>query len=144
MRMLPADVNRYPKLAFYVRINLPQVMNVPVIVREMNRIANLNRAELRRALHWGRGPLIKVTNLVDAYGEFTPGIRSNEIRVDTSLVTDFENGRGRRVARSGNIYLIGITLLHELVHWGDDQNGIDRPGEEGEEFELSVYGSIID
>jgi len=143
MRMLPADVTRYPKLAFYVRINLPQVMSVPAVVNEMNRIANLNRTQLRNALTWGRGPQIKVTNLIGAVGEFSPGIRSNEIRIDTGLVTDFENGLGRRVARAGNVYLVGITLLHELVHWGDDQNGIDRPGEEGEEFERSIYGSII-
>ena len=143
MRMLPADVRQYPKLAFYVKINLPQVMNVPAIVREMNRIGNINKIQLRSALTWGRGPQIKVTNLTGAYGEFSPGIKSNELRINIALVTDFENGKGRRIARAGNIYLIGVTLLHELVHWGDDQNGIDRAGEEGEEFERSVYGSVI-
>jgi len=34
---------------------------------------------------------------------------------------------------------LGVTLLYELVHW----DGIDRPGEEGEEFERLVYGSVI-
>ena len=143
MRMLPADIRRYPKLAFYVRINLPQVMKVPAIVKAMNSIANLNQAQLRTALQWGIGPVIKITNLSGNYGEFSPGVKSNEIRINTALVTDFENGLGRRMSKSGNVSLVGVTLLHELVHWGDDQNGIDRPGEEGEEFERLVYGSVI-
>jgi len=142
--MLSADVRKYPKLAFYVKINLPQLMKVPSVVREMNRIGNINKVQLRKALTWGSGPQIKITNLSNAYGEFSPGIKSNELRIDTTIVTDFENGKGRRVARAGNIYLIGVTLLHELVHWGDDQNGIDRAGEEGEEFERAVYGNVID
>jgi hypothetical protein len=35
------------------------------------------------------------------------------------------------------------VLLHELVHWGDDQDGVDRPGEEGKEFERRAYGTAI-
>lgn len=56
---------------------------------------------------------------------------------------EFENGGGIRKARNGNVYLIGVTLLHELIHWCDDQDRIDRPGEEGEEFENLVYGNVI-
>ena len=41
------------------------------------------------------------------------------------------------------VYLVGVTILHELTHWGDDQDGVDRPGEEGEEFEIKVYGKVI-
>lgn len=59
------------------------------------------------------------------------------------MVDEFEAGKGKRVARAGDVYLVGVTLLHELVHWGDDQDGIDRPGAEGEEFERLIYGSVI-
>lgn len=143
MRLLQSDIKKYPKLAYYVKINLPQIMNIPSIVTQMDKIANLDKVKLRSALTWNRGPSIKITNLNNAFGEFTPGIHSNEIRIKTSLVTDFENGRDRRIARAGNVYLVGVTLLHELVHWGDDQNGIDRPNEEGEEFERAIYGNVI-
>ncbi len=143
MRMLPVDIKSYPRLAYYVRNDLPQIMRVPSIVAAMSRIGQLNRAKLSMAVRWNYGPQIRVTPLVGAYGEFTPNISSNEIRIDTNVVRNFEAGRGRRVARAGNVYLVGVTLLHELVHWGDDQDGVDRPGEEGAEFERLIYGSVI-
>lgn len=143
MKMTKKDIKQYPKLAYYVRVNLLQVIYEPSIVSAMNKIGSLGKLRLRNALTWEQGPQIKITNLTRAFGEFTPFIKSSEIRINTQLVNDFENGKGTRVARAGNVYLVGVTLLHELVHWGDDQNGIDRPGEEGNEFETLVYGSVI-
>ena len=143
MRMTTADIRTYPKLAYYVKNDLPGLLRVPAVVSAMNRIGQINRARLQTALSWGFGPEIRITNLVGALGEFTPNRGSNEIRVDRQLVQEFDAGRGRRAARAGNVYLVGVTLLHELVHWGDDQDGIDRPGEEGEEFERLIYGSVI-
>lgn len=143
MRMTPQDIKKYPKLAYYVRVNLPEVMRVPAIVSAFNKIGGINRSTLRGALVWGAGPTIKVTPLIKAYGEFTPDCHSQEIRVDTKVVDDFEAGKGVRLAHAGNVYLVGVTLLHELTHWADDQDGVDRPGEEGEEFERSVYGKVI-
>jgi Metallopeptidase toxin 3 len=110
----------------------------------MNKIGQLNKAKLAAALKWGHGPSVKITTLVGAIGEFTPFIGSNEIRIETKIVKDFEKGKGVRVAKAGNVFLVGVTLLHELVHWGDDQDGIDRLGEEGAEFETLVYGKVID
>ena len=39
--------------------------------------------------------------------------------------------------------LLGATILHELAHWGDDQDGKDIPGEEGNMFETAAYGRVI-
>ncbi len=41
------------------------------------------------------------------------------------------------------IYVVGATILHELIHWADYRNGIAYPGEEGLRFEKTVYGKII-
>ena len=142
MRMTATDIKAYPKLTYYVKTDVPKLLMVPAIVSALNSIGQINKTKLMLALSWGAGPQITVKNLSRAYGEFTPNVGSNEIRIDLSLVREFEMGKGRRVVRAGNIYLVGVTLLHELVHWGDDQDGIDRPGEEGEEFERRVYGSI--
>ena len=143
MRMTAADIKTYPNFAHYVKNDLPKIISVPAIVQAMNKVGQINRAKLQIALAWGTGPAIKITPLVGAYGEFTPNIKSNEIRIQTKIVQDFEAGKGIRLARAGNIYLVGATLMHELVHWGDDQDGVDRPGEEGNEFERLVYGSVI-
>lgn len=143
MRMTSADIKKYPKFAYYVKYNIPGVINVHQIVYAMKIVGGLKKAKLRQALKWGNGPQIKITKLSGAYGEFTPNSNSNEIRISTALVKDFEKGKDKRVARAGNVYLVGVTLLHELVHWGDDQNGVDRAGEEGEEFERLMYGKVI-
>ena len=143
MKMSAADQASFPKLKSYVQNQLPQVANVPIIRAAMLQIAELNHAKLVAALKWGNEPTLKVTVLSGAFGEFSPDIGSNEIRLDTNMVRDFVAGRGWRNAKAGRVLLVGVTILHELTHWGDDQDGIDRPGEEGEEFERKVYGKVI-
>jgi hypothetical protein len=143
MKMSAADQASFPKLKYYVRHNLPEVANVPIIRGAMLEIAQLNHSKLKAALAWGNEPTLKVTILTGAVGEFTPDIGSNEIRLDTRMVQEFEAGRGLRNAKAGRVFLVGVTILHELTHWGDDQDGVDRPGEEGEEFEIKVYGKVI-
>jgi len=39
--------------------------------------------------------------------------------------------------------LLKVTAQHELVHYFDDQGGVDYPGEEGELFEKAVWGKVI-
>ena len=39
--------------------------------------------------------------------------------------------------------LMEATLLHELVHWGDWQDGKDQDGEEGNLFEIAAYGEVL-
>ncbi len=153
MQMKNADLVRYSKFAYYVRVNLPQVADVPAIVQAFQKYGQINRTTLKRALKWGQGPEIKITQLKDdegndLYGEFTPDINSNEIRIDTDVVEEFEAGRGILKTKSGkDVYLAGVTLLHELIHWADDQDGIDWKGgvddEEGAQFERDVYGQVI-
>jgi len=47
------------------------------------------------------------------------------------------------------VYLVGVTILHELTHWADAQDGVDDavPGdpsnEEGEAYEKGVYGEVL-
>ena len=139
----PADAKSYEKLAEYMSRKLPLAYKVPSIAYALQKTGQFNRPRLRFALRWGQGPTVRVRDLVGAFGEFTPGSGSNEIRIQRAMVQDFEAGHGIRRARVGNVYLVGVTLVHELVHWCDDQDGIDRPGEEGEEFETLVYGRVI-
>jgi hypothetical protein len=143
MKMSNADILTYPKFAKYVRYELHKVAKVPAIARAFQTIGQLNSVSLKNALKWGQGPDIKITALVGALGEFTADSHSNEIRIKTHLVQDFEAGLDLRLVPGGQAHLAGVTLLHELVHWGDDQDGVDRAGEEGEEFETTVYGSVI-
>ena len=130
-------------MAGYVRDNIPEIIRIPAIVRAFEKIGGINMTTLRDALTWSSGPSIKVTRLVDSFGAFSPGMGSQEIRVDTGVVEEFEAGKGVRVARAGNAFLLGVTLLHELMHWADDQDGVQRSDEEGITFEREVYGRVI-
>jgi hypothetical protein len=142
--MSAGDQSKYPKLAKYVKSSLPTVADVGVIASAMNTIGQLNLSKLRSALKWGSGPMIKVTPLpYPTYGEFTPDIGSNEVRLHDKTAQAFEDGKGLVPCPKGKVYLAGVVLLHELVHWGDDQDGVDRAGEEGKEFERKVYGAAI-
>lgn len=144
MKMAHADIVRYKEFAKYVKDDLPKVAANKVIAKALLEIGQLDGATLKRALNWGDGPDIKIVPIAGAYGEFTPDVHSNEIRIDTKVVEDFEAGRGMRRTRTGAaVALAGVTLLHELTHWGDDKDGVDRPGEEGEEFEIRIYGMVI-
>lgn len=143
MQMLPVDQKKYPKLKYYVSVNLPQIIKVPAVVQAMREIGSLKRVQFLSAIAWGKGPTIKIAPLAGEYGEFTPFIKSNEIRIQTAMVEEFEKTGSKKATRAGTVYLVGVTLMHELVHWGDDQTGKDRPGEEGEEFEKAVYRAVI-
>ena len=145
-----SDKSRYPKFAQYVRCALPEVVNVRPIVRAFQKYGQIDRATLKRALAWDAQPRIEITDLEDAFGEFNGSIDANLIKIDTTVVEDFEAGRGIRKTRSGHpVYLAGVTLLHELVHWADNIDGIDFDGsdggsqEEGDRFEIDVYGGIV-
>ena len=146
MRMRLLDRVNYPKFTKYVKNDLPTVADVPVIVKALERFGQIDRPTLQRALVWDEGPDIKVVyeDDIPGYGQFTPGEESNEIRIRRDVVQEFENGRGLYPTKSGRlVYLAGVTLLHELVHWADDRDGIQTSGEEGKRFEIAVYGKVI-
>jgi hypothetical protein len=158
MQMDPADIKCFPKFHYYVSINIPEVAKVGTII---NAIAGLSgttsKQTIKQALIWNCGPRIKIVKDLrgddgkKAFGEFTMGANSQEIRIDKDLVREFERGKGLRKTPNGQlVYLVGVTLLHELTHWADDQDGVDDPipgdptNEEGEQFEIQVYGGIVE
>lgn len=149
MRMDPADIKRFPKMRYYVSINIPQVAKVGVIINTIQDISGtIEKQTIKDALLWNKDPVIKIVKGLGALGAFSPNTSSNEIRVDEDLVKQFESGKGLRKTPKGQlVYLLGVTLLHELTHWADDQDGVDfeggSDGEEGNEFERRIYGGVI-
>lgn len=151
MQLLLDDVKKFPALRYYLSINMPEVAKVNSILNAISTLSGtIDMAKLKEALYWGKGPVVKVVKNLGAFGAFTPNSSSNEIRIDEDLVKEFERGgnKGLRKTPKGQlVYLVGVTLLHELTHWADDQDGDDFTGgvegEEGDEFERVVYGGVI-
>lgn len=135
------DQNRFPKSTRYIRYALPKVINVPQIVRAVNKTGQLNRAQFQQALAWGNHPTISIVAGLGSCAAFTPTPGNNVIEIRESIFHDFEAGRGYLQTKTGKrVQALGVNILHEMVHWGDNKDGIDRLGEEGEEFEMLVYG----
>ncbi|MGH7469779.1 MAG: hypothetical protein ACRENP_17655 [Longimicrobiales bacterium] len=154
MKLERATIEKYPNLHYYVRVNMPEVRNVTAIVSQIKRLSgSTKRATIMKALKWGEAPTVKVVSGlvcagVKAYGCYSWG--SAEIQIDEDLVKDFEAGKGLAKNASGKrVYLLGATLLHELTHWADAQDGVDNPvpgdplNEEGNAFEKGVYGKVL-
>lgn len=154
MKMSADTIKKYPKLHYYVRVNIPEVAEVKAIISNIKKLAGKTpRKTIKEALAWGKGPTIKVVpNLVcagvNAYGCYSWG--SDEIQIDEGMVKDFEAGKGVVKTKNGKrVYLVGVALLHELTHWADAQDGVDDavPGdpsnEEGNAYEKAVYGKIL-
>lgn len=154
MKMSADTIKKYPKLHYYVRVNIPEVAEVNAIISNIKKLAGKTpRKTIKEALVWGKKPTIKVVpNLVcagvNAYGCYSWG--SDEIQIDEDMVKDFEAGKGVVKTKNGKrVYLVGVTLLHELTHWADAQDGVDDavPGdpsnEEGNAYEKGVYGKIL-
>ena len=146
MQMSADDIKTYPKFKQYVSIAIPKVVEVKSIINAIHKFAGtIEDATIKEALLWGKGPMIKIV-VMDDYGQFSPDIGSNEIRIQEAIVKEFESGskNSLKKTKSGQlVYLVGVTLLHELTHWADDQDGVDTPGEEGEHFENAIYGKVI-
>ncbi len=154
MQMSDDTIKKYPKLHYYLKVNMPQVAEVHKIINAIQKLAGkVTKETIKNALKWGQGPTIQVVhNLMcagkKAYGCYSWG--SNVLRIDEKLVKDFEAGKGFVAMKNGKkVYLVGVTILHELTHWADAQDGVDDavPGdptnEEGEAFEKGVYGEVL-
>lgn len=140
MNLSPVDQRKYPNLVKYIRNDLPKVQHIPIIASALRKNGEITQRSLGVVLTWGTQPLLKIVPMPkNQCGEFSPGIKSHEIRISESLVKEFESSGGTKDIT----LLLGATILHELAHWGDDQDGKDIPGEEGNMFETAAYGRVI-
>lgn len=63
------------------------------------------------------------------------------MRIDDGLLQKQIQAKGEK--KKDFNFLIGVTILHEDTHRGDDQNGVDFPGEEGSQMEQASFGVIV-
>lgn len=147
-------VTAYPRFALYVREELPAFAERDDIIDVIEELAGSTpRADILEALQWGRGPSISIVKRLvcaggPAYGCYAWG--GNMIMINERTVAEYEAGEGQVKVRKGRMVdLIGVTLLHELTHWADAQDGVDDPvlidttEEEGDAFERAIYGRVL-
>jgi hypothetical protein len=132
----------YPLLTNYLKNNIAEILNSPEIMSALSTYGQLSRADVKAALVWGSGPTINITTLVRVNGGFTGNIGSDELRINKNIADNLESALSAN--KQANLLLLTSTILHEFTHYGDEQDGIDYPGEEGQKFEEAAFGVDID
>lgn len=133
------DQKHYPAPTTFVRDELADhVRNDPRVRRAFLRHSQLSEAGAPVALRWGTLPVLDVCVLFGDNGRFRRS-RPDEILIDDTIVRRFERDHALAEAR----LLIESTVLHEMVHWGDETDGVDQAGEEGKKFEREAYGRDV-
>jgi len=140
----------YPYLTEYLENQLPTVADIPLIVSTISTITGLSETQIKQDLQWGYGPELHITQL-DNFGVNTSpttiGLfrvtEPNKIYLDIDYVNRLENGTLTQYEKDAFLFFLGTTILHEYVHYGDNIDGVDYPGEEGVLFEVLVYGENV-
>ncbi|MCF6339112.1 MAG: hypothetical protein L3J84_14410 [Gammaproteobacteria bacterium] len=155
MKINSGDIAKYPKFHSYVKNDIPKLVRVNQIVNTIRKFSGSTAlATIKQGLIWDSNPIIEIVPTlrcggVRAYGCY-PIWGDNKIQIDRALVRAYEAGTDKRPTTAGLlVHVTGVTLLHELTHWADAKDGVDNsvPGdpsnEEGNAFELEIYGKII-
>ena len=129
---------------------MPKVADIPLIVDTIKYLTGLPEDQIKEDLEWGKGPTIHITQLDDfgtttndkTAGYFEPK-EPNVLHIDIDYANKLENGTATQYEKDAFLFYLGTTILHEYVHYGDFQDGVDYPGEEGKLFEILVYGENV-
>ena len=142
----------YPKLTEYLINRFPNIVNVPKIINTIKLITGLSDSQIKEDLTWGKGPIIHITqldNFTSRTSDKTVGLFTRSepdvVHLDIDYVNELENLITDQSQEDAFLFFLGTTLLHEYVHYGDNQDGVEfRDGiEEGNLFELIVYGENV-
>ncbi len=139
-----AQAKKYQRLAHYLKNGVQEIANNKTIVAALKKYGQLTAKQIKSALEWGKNPSINVTKLSGANGESTSNSNSKELRINIDIVEQLENATGED--RDAALLLVASTILHEFIHYGDDQDGVaytEGHGEEGKAFEEASDGRDI-
>jgi Metallopeptidase toxin 3 len=152
MKLSADDQTNFPKFAYYLRHDFPLQIGNTVITSNLRKFGSLDLHQARSALMWDTDPLVTITDL-DAGQCGVPSAfgctrDTTHIEVDDDVVNEFEtnaNDNLRLTAFGRHVFLAGVTLLHEMCHWGNRVNGVaENDGDAGDKFETAVYGGVVD
>lgn len=140
---------QYPKFTEYLKNQLPTLKDNDTIINAIEKYGDLNAADIKNQLQWGKGPTIKIVQL-DQYagcdatclGQYSSN-DPNSLLIDIDLVNDLENTTvGSEIADAFS-FLVGVTILHELVHFSEYTDETWNSPESGTLFEEDVYGQTV-
>ena len=138
---------KYRNLANYVRtlaVKVPTHRSKKRVWEAFRGVSGLEETKARRALEWGKLPIVRVKKLPsNVNGQFRPST-PNVVYLNKERVDVFERNHASAKMRE----VVEGVILHELVHWANDkEKGPHKHGrygwiefEMGDWFEMLGYG----
>jgi len=126
---------------------LPTLKDNETIANAIEKYGDLSVEDIKNDLQWDEGPVIEIKQLdelcgEDCYGRFS-GSDPNTLNIDIDLVNDLENTTfGTQLADSFS-FLVGVTIIHEHVHFSEWRDESWNSPESGILFEEDVYGQSV-
>jgi len=148
------SVKKDGRLNKLLKSNFKGILGNKRIMRALRKHGQFTDAQIKKHLTFGEGPTLEVKQLnkYEKYGSTVNGhysfgddklgggivtvSKSTILDIDVDLIDKLENAKGRD--KDYYLFLVASTILHELVHYGEDR-GEDKLGEEGDLFESDAY-----
>ena len=139
----------YPKFTEYLKNKVPTLKDNETIINAIEKYGDLSAVDIKDQLQWGKGPTIKIVQLnlytgcdATCLGQYNSN-DPNSLLIDVDLVNDLENTTVGSHLADAFSFLVGVTVLHELVHFSEYTDQAWNSPESGELFEKDVYGQTV-
>lgn len=140
VHMYPEDESNYPNLMLYASSELSDVWKNVEIWEAFRKWGQFdNETDAKRAINqWTDSPFMKVKPLGRINGRFDTD-NPDQILLASEVACLYEKFHHLSDIRD----LVESTILHELVHWGDNFDGNHQMPEAGKSFEIEAYGDDV-
>ena len=138
------QAKKYPRLNLYLQKGIQGILKNPTIMKALRIAGRFTDRQIKEMLTYGKGPTVNVTQVIgNNDGYFDPEENSKALNISDNIVNYLESAEGFDADVA--LFLVGVTILHELAHYGDylagSPEGTDR--EDGDVFEELAYGKRI-
>lgn len=135
----------YPLCTAYLQTELPRMVFSGKVFEAFQKHGEMTEEEAKKALTLGEPPTLRPAFLEDAWGKYygqgTPGL-INDLFLSSTMLAWYEFSEANRNDVLMRQFLV-ITAMHEMVHWGDEKDGVDQAPEEGTAFEIEAFGKAL-
>lgn len=164
MRLDLTIIHCFPKLAKFIEREVPPYRFNPPVFNAFKKFGQFTGADAAKALTFGASDPIIDARMIDEFGVYlwsprnpdNPPKKNRKIWLARALCRDFERIEGDYKIVTNIDFIVKVTILHEMVHWGDLRDGTGQPDvshkfpsgskgliDVGFQFELEAFGEPV-
>lgn len=134
----------YPRFTSMVKNLKTFVKNNPKVLNALQFYSGFTKQKILDYLTFGQGPKIKIEEMSGIFGYYNKEVSSNTLHLRASYVRGLEIAH-LQSTQDATSFLLAVTILHEFVHLGTNQNNISEGGYDfGLGFERDAFNVIVD